>query len=74
MDIYGIPLEFEITTGTLGDAEVIIMQMKVVTVVHGQKLETQDATLVFSKEDAVSLAAIIVDAATAEKEVIEDGE
>ncbi len=74
MEIYGIPLDVECRTGTLGDAEVVIIEMTIQTVVEGMKLDVQSATIVLSKEDAVNVAALITTAATAEKEVIEDGE
>lgn len=74
MEIYGIPLDVEIRTGTLGAAEVVIIEMKVQTVVDGAPIDVQEATLVFTKEDAVNVAALITKTATAEKEVIEDGE
>ena len=67
MRIYGIPLDVEITTGTLGDHEVIILEMKIQTVADDVPIDVQEATIVFTKEDAVNVAALIASAAAEEE-------
>lgn len=65
-DGYAVPTSMRVWSGTLGEQEVVAVDLMVI--VPGADLDPQRALLVFTKEDATTLAASINLAAAGEEQ------